>query len=77
MRMFMILFVTVLFVLLTPGLLFSVPKGGNKWTVALVHALLFALIYHFTHKLVWTLFYKSHHGKKEAFMSKYEDEDEM
>ena len=73
----MVLFVTVLFVLLTPGLLFSLPKGGNKWTVALVHALLFALIYHFTHKLVWKLFYKSRHWKKEAFMSNDEDEDEM
>ena len=76
MRMFMILFVTVLFVLLTPGLLVSLPKGGDKWTVALVHALLFALIYYFTQKVVWILFYKSRNCKKEAFMSKDEDEDD-
>ena len=35
----------VLFVLLTPGLLLRIPPGGGKLTVAIVHAILFAVIY--------------------------------
>ncbi len=37
----------VLFVLLTPGLLLRIPPGGGKLTVAIVHAILFAVIYSF------------------------------
>jgi len=49
----MTLFTTLLFVLLTPGMLLRIPPGGSKLTVALVHGLIFALLYHFTHKMVW------------------------
>ena len=34
----------ILFFLLTPGILVSLPPGGSKYTVALVHALVFGLI---------------------------------
>ena len=34
----------ILFFLLTPGILLSLPPGGSKYTVALVHALVFGLI---------------------------------
>jgi hypothetical protein len=37
----------VLFVLLTPGVLLRIPPGGGKLTVAIVHAILFAVIYRF------------------------------
>lgn len=47
------LYAAVLFFLLTPAILLRLPKNGNKFTVAGVHALVFALIFHFTHKLVW------------------------
>jgi hypothetical protein len=47
------LYIAVLFFVLTPGILVSVPVGSSKMVVAVVHALIFALIYHFTHKLVW------------------------
>jgi len=47
------LYAALLFFLLTPAVLLRLPKNGGKFTVAAVHALVFALIFHFTHKLVW------------------------
>jgi hypothetical protein len=47
------LYAAILFFVLTPGILLSLPKGGSKFQVAAVHALVFAVIFHFTHKLVW------------------------
>ena len=55
MNLIVSLYVALLFVLLTPGVLLTLPKGGKKLTVALVHGLIFALVYHFTHKMVWRL----------------------
>jgi hypothetical protein len=49
------LYTAILFFILTPGILLSLPKGGSKMTVAAVHAVVFALIFHFTHKLIWRL----------------------
>jgi len=49
------LYAAVLFFLLTPAILLRLPPKGSKWTVAAVHAIVFALIFHFTHKLVWRL----------------------
>lgn len=56
-HVFMSAYVFVLFVLLTPGILVSLPPRGSKWTVALVHGAVFVVLYHFTHKLVWRYFY--------------------
>jgi len=53
----MALYVAILFYVLTPGVLLSLPAGGSKTTVALTHAVVFALVYHFTHKLVWKTFH--------------------
>ena len=50
---YMSLYVALLFVLLTPGVLLTLPSGGNKLTVAVVHGLVFAVVWHFTHKMVW------------------------
>ena len=47
------LYAAILFFILVPGVLLRVPPKGGKFTVAAVHALVFGLIYHFTHKLVW------------------------
>ena len=47
------LYVFLLFLLLTPGVVLRFPTNGNKMTVALTHAAVFALVWHFTHKLVW------------------------
>jgi hypothetical protein len=49
------LYAAILFFILTPGILLSLPKGGSKFTVAAVHAVVFAVIFHFTYKLVWRL----------------------
>ena len=49
------LYVALLFVLLTPGVLLRLPPKGSLLTVAIVHGLVFALIYHFTHKIVLQL----------------------
>ena len=47
-----VLSTAVLFFLLTPGILVSLPPGGNKMTVAAVHAIVFALAHKFvTHGL--------------------------
>jgi hypothetical protein len=47
------LYAALLFVLLTPGILLTLPKGGKKMTVAIVHGLVFALVWHLTYKMVW------------------------
>jgi len=47
-------FTALLFVVLTPGVLLTLPsKASGKIVIALVHGLIFALVYHFTHKAVW------------------------
>jgi hypothetical protein len=48
----MSLYLAALFVALTPGVLVTLPKGGNKYTVIAVHAVLFMVVWHFTNKIV-------------------------
>jgi len=57
MHMSMSLFTAVLFILLTLGILVSLPPGGSKVTVAMFHAVVFALVYHYTHKMAWAYLY--------------------
>lgn len=47
-----ILYSALLFFVLTPGILLSLPPGGSKMVVALVHALVFALVFYFTQDMV-------------------------
>lgn len=53
MNMLMTLYVVVLFILLTPNILFHLPPGGDKMTVTLVHALIFGLVWSSTKGIVW------------------------
>jgi len=53
MNLFVSLYLAALFVALTPGILLTLPKGGKKLTVAVVHGLVFAVVYYLTHKAVW------------------------
>jgi uncharacterized membrane protein len=53
----MSLFIAVLFFLLTPGIVLSLPAGGSLLQKAAVHAVVFALVYHLTHKAVWNMLY--------------------
>ena len=47
------LFSIILFYILTPGILITIPFKNKKIVVALVHALIFATVLHFTHRIVW------------------------
>jgi hypothetical protein len=43
-------YTAVLFFVLTPGILLSLPPGGSPTTVAAVHAVVFGLVYTYLHK---------------------------
>jgi hypothetical protein len=45
-------YVFLLFFVLTPGVLVTLPRKASKMVVAAVHAVIFALIWALTHKLV-------------------------
>lgn len=53
--MWMSLYAAVLFFLLTPGVLLSLPPGGSRTTVALTHAVVFGVVWALTHKMVWRM----------------------
>ena len=55
MNLLMTLYVAALFVLLTPGVLVKLPPKGSLLTVAIVHGLIFALIYQLSHRTVYRL----------------------
>jgi len=55
MNLFMSLYLAVLFVAFTPGVLVSLPPKGGKYVVLATHAVLFALVWHYTHKAVWRM----------------------
>lgn len=46
------LYIAVLFFVLTPGVLVSLPPRSSKLIVAAFHAVVFVLVFHFTHKAV-------------------------
>jgi len=52
MNVYMSMYVALLFVLLTPGVLLSLPPGGSKLVVAATHGVVFALVYCFTKNYV-------------------------
>jgi len=53
MNWLMLAFTAVLFYALVPGVLVRLPPGGSKMVVTATHAVVFALVYHFTHHLAW------------------------
>jgi len=61
MHILMSAFVAVLFFLLTPGVVLCIPEKSSIYMQAAVHALVFALVYHLTHKMVWKYFYGNTH----------------
>jgi hypothetical protein len=46
-------YAAILFFVLTPGILVSLPPKGSKMMVAATHAVVFALLFGFTAKMVW------------------------
>ena len=55
MNWFCTIYVALLFFVLTPGILVTLPPKSSKLVVAGFHAIVFALIWHFTHKIVWRM----------------------
>jgi hypothetical protein len=53
----MLVFITLLFALLTPGILITLPPKASPLIVALTHGLVFALIYCLVHKRVFKMLY--------------------
>ena len=51
------IFVAILFFLLSPCVLFRLPPGGNMYTVAFVHAILFSFIFSILHKPMMSYYY--------------------
>jgi len=49
------IYAAILFFVLTPSILLRLPKNGSKYTVALVHAVVFGLLFWLTHKFVWRM----------------------
>jgi hypothetical protein len=43
----------ILFFILTPGILVRLPPKASNMVVTATHAVIFALVFHFTHKFVW------------------------
>jgi hypothetical protein len=54
-RVIMLLYLTALFVALSPGILLTIPKKGSRLVVAVVHGLLLATILYFTYNEVYRL----------------------
>ena len=56
MNLFFTFYVTLLFFLLTPGILLTLPSTNSKRrTIALVHAGVFAVVFLLTCKYVWNI----------------------
>lgn len=51
----MVIYVAVLFFVLTPGVLLTLPARSSKMVVAATHAVVFAVVFHLTHKMAWKL----------------------
>jgi hypothetical protein len=55
MNVLICLYIALLFFILTPGILLSIPSRGSKTVVAVTHAVVFAVVYNLTHNLVLSL----------------------
>lgn len=69
MNVVMFVYAFLLFFILTPGILLSLPPKGSKIIVALTHAFVFALVWHFTNKMVWRSTHGLFEGMDEVSMS--------
>ena len=54
----MSLYLAALFVAFVPGVLVTLPPRSSRNVVLAVHALLFALVWHFTNKMVFRMLYE-------------------
>lgn len=49
------IYAIILFFLLTPGIIITLPPGGSKMMVAINHAIVFGLLWHFTSHYAYSL----------------------
>ena len=49
------IYIAIVFIVLTPGVLFSIPPHSSTLIKAVVHGILFGFIYFFTNKRVWQM----------------------
>lgn len=63
MNILMCIYVALLFILLTPGVLLRLPPRSSTITVAIVHSIVFVLFFHFSHKFVWEMT----HGSRQMY----------
>ena len=54
----MSLYLAALFVAFVPGVLVTLPPRSSRNVVLAVHAALFVLVWHFTHKMVFRMLYE-------------------
>ena len=52
MNFFLTIYTAFLFIILSPGVLFTLPRKSKKKIVFATHGVIFALIFHFTHNIV-------------------------
>lgn len=57
MNLVMFIFAAVLFFILTPGILLSLPPGGSKMMVAATHAIVFGLVFTLSHNMLMSMVY--------------------
>jgi hypothetical protein len=55
MNLIMFIFSAVLFFLLTPGIILSLPPGGSKMMVAATHAVVFGVVFTLSHNMLMAL----------------------
>lgn len=66
----------ILFFILTPNILVRLPPKSSKFIVAATHAIIFALIFHFTCKIVWKATSNIFEGLDSMKDDQQEDHDE-
>ena len=59
MRLYMLLYTILMFVLLTPGVLVTYPSTDAPIIIiALIHGFIFSILYRLTHKYIWQNYYE-------------------
>lgn len=55
MSIILAIYVSILFYCFVPGILVTLPKNGNKFTIAIIHTILFGITIYFTEHFIWIL----------------------
>ena len=56
-NLIMTIYAAILFFILTPNVLVSLPPKGSVLVVAMVHAIIFGIVFNFTKKPLYNFFY--------------------